>query len=339
MGIELDRVAKLSKVAWRLYDERQYREAASVFRGLTVLDPENIDLYRGFALAASHDNDLLGATDALEQALVLLDFDDARDADRGQLLSLYAALLYRSGRRREAVLAAEESIEVSPPGAPWTQSLRQGIKRASTIIARTGGRAPSEAAPLRRVLRERLAEVGRGQATLARALGYGDKELMRVYENGAALLEQGQPDRAIRIFEGLVELDGGVPLFHLALGRVQEVRGEHSAAARAYSQAVRCARKVDGGDDLLGDALVRRARHAYKRGKKRAVVKDVKELMRLNATRVGEDLRLRALKLLRVAGGDPGRYATDQERKKLGLEVDEEPANEPKTKTKRKRRR
>lgn len=291
LGVDLERVDRMAQVAWRLYDERQYREAAAVFRGLMHLDPENIDLYRGYSLAAAKDHDLLAATFALDQALLLLDGKEEREDDRAQLLALRAAFLFRSGRRREALESAAASLEWSP-GAPWADSLRRGIQRASQA-------APSSApepdgAALASALKERLEEVLAGQRSLASAIGYGDDELMHVFKNGAALLEAGHPTRARRIFEGLVALDADVPVFHLALAAAWDAVDEPRRAARSYDAAVDAARLVAEGEDLLGDALLRRARHRAKHGAPDLALADLDEALALPETALGDDLRLRA---------------------------------------------
>jgi hypothetical protein len=72
VGMDDDRLARMNEAAWKLYNERRYREAAAVFRGLTVLDPEAVEFYRGLSLAAVKDNDLLAASEALEAACALL---------------------------------------------------------------------------------------------------------------------------------------------------------------------------------------------------------------------------------------------------------------------------
>jgi hypothetical protein len=205
---------------------------------------------------------------------------------------MLSAVLYRSGRRREALERADEALEVAPAGAPWVEPLKQGAKKASEILLKSGGlKPPTDTSELKRILRARLAEVGKGQQTLARALGYGDRDLMKVYENGAALLDAGEPVRASRIFEGLVELDGGVPLFRLALATAREVFGDHKSAAIAYDEAVDAARVVPGGVDLLADALLRRARHRFKRGKRTAVREDLAAVDALPESALNEDLQ------------------------------------------------
>lgn len=294
LGVDLERVDRMAQVAWRLYHERQYREAAAVFRGLMHLDPENIDLYRGYSLAAAKDHDLLAATFALDQALLLLDGREEREDDRAQLLALRAAFLFRAGRRREALESAEASLQWSP-GAPWAESLRRGILRARSSVASTA--RPDEAA-IREALQTRLAEVIDGRRSLASAIGYGDEELMHVFKNGAALLEAGQAVRARRIFEGLVALDADVPVFHLALAAAWEAVNEHERAASAYDAAVEAARLVDDGDDILADALLRRARHRARHQAPELAFADLDEALSLPDSALSDDLRLRA-KILR----------------------------------------
>lgn len=291
LGVDLDRIERLAQVAWRLYDQRRYREAAAVFRGLTVLDPEGIDLYRGYALASAADHDLLAATEAVDQALLLLDGKEDRDDDRAQLLALRAAFLYRAGRKREAVESAEASLSRAP-GAPWADALQRGLQKAGASIGRA---RPQEGAEeeLKAHLRERLAEVVAGRRTLAWAIGYGDEELLHVFHNGAALLDAGHSFRARRIFEGLVALDATVPLFHLALGAAWDAIGDVGRAEEAYAVAIDTARRVDDGADLLADALLRRARHLARRGETERALADLDEALALPSEALGEDLRAR----------------------------------------------
>jgi len=304
MGLPGDRLRRMADAGFKLYGERRYREAAAVFRGLTVLDPENPELFRGLALAAIKDNDLLVGEEAIGMAVSLLERREGTEEARAQLLATLTGVLYRSGRRADAIEAAERAIALSPVDAPWIEALKGGAKRATDLLAKTSGaRATTETSSLKRVLRARLAEVGRGQRTLARALGYGDRDLLRVYENGSALLDAGQPNRAERIFEGLVALDGGIPLFHLALATAREVSGEHASAAESYTAAVESARIVPGAVDLLADALLRRARHAYKRGKKRSVLADVDEALMLPTSALSEEQRALAHKLRSAVEG------------------------------------
>lgn len=303
MGVEDERLSRMAEVAWDLYRQHRFREAASVFRGLTALDPERVDLYRGLALAASRDNDLLTAADALERADVLLEQKGGRDGDRGYLLALLAAVLYRSTRRKEALARAQQSLSLSPPDAHWVAPLQQGIERAEATLLRAPAKSPAETQTLRRALRARLADVGKGHQTLARALGYQDHELIRVFDDGAALLDAGQPRRAGRVFEGLVELDGGVPLFHLALAQAREIGGHHRDAARAFDDAVRTAREVPDGGAVVADALLRRAAHRFKCGKRRGCRADVEAAIALPAVESDPELSARAKKILRSLEG------------------------------------
>lgn len=301
LGVDLERVDRMAQVAWRLYDDRQYREAAAVFRGLMHLDPENIDLYRGYSLAAAKDHDLLAATFALDQALLLLDGKEERAADRAQLLALRAAFLYRAGRRQEAVESAEASLSWSPT-APWADSLRRGIQRASQASHSTR-RADKTA--IQEALQGRLSEVLSGERSLASAIGYGDEELMHVFKNGAALLDAGHPTRARRIFEGLVALDADVPVFHLALAAAWDAVNEPSRAALSYDAAVEAARLVEDGADLLADSLVRRARHLANQGAADLALLDLDEALALPDASLTDDLRLRARGLRDGVGKAP----------------------------------
>jgi tetratricopeptide (TPR) repeat protein len=289
LGVDLDRIDNLGGVGWRLFHERKYREAAAVFRGLTHLDPENIDLYRGYSMAAAKDHDLQAAVEALDQGLLLLDGKDDRDDDRAQLLALRATFLYRAGRKAEAMESAEQSLERAP-GAPWAEALRRGLRRAS----KSARRETTAVTTFSDVMKTRLDQVKSGEKSLAWAIGYGDQELLHVFKNGAALLDAGHASRARRIFAGLVALDQDVPLFHLALAAAWDQMGDAKAARGEYDAAVVAARTVEDGEDLLADALLRRARHLARRGASDGAVRDLEEALSLPPEAISEDLRARA---------------------------------------------
>jgi tetratricopeptide (TPR) repeat protein len=302
IGLEFDRITKMVKMAWRLYDEHNYREAAAVFRGLLLLEPENIEIYRGHALAAAQDSDLLTAIETLDKGIFLLEMKPERKADLGYLLALAAALLYRSGRRHEAVDKANRSIKISPPDATWIPALQEGEKRASTLLGKMSmAKKAKETSGLKDILTNRMREVSKGQMTMARALGYGDRDLVKVFDNGAALMNGNQPKRAEKIFSGLVELDGGVPLFHLALATAREISGDTKGAQRAYAKAVEQARQIAGGADLLADALLKRARFRYGQGSWKSVLADVEDALGLPKSALDKKQRRRALRLKKAA--------------------------------------
>jgi len=302
IDLEFDRITKMINMAWQLYDEHNYREAAAVFRGLLLLEPENIEIYRGHALAAAQDSDLLTAIETLEKGIFLLEMKPERKADLGYLLALAAALLYRSGRRFEAVDKANRSLEISPPDAQWVPALREGEKRASTLLGKmNAAKKVNETSGLKAILTTRMREVSQGQMTMARALGYGDRDLVKVFDNGSALLNGNQPKRAEKIFSGLVELDGGVPLFHLALATAREISGDIKGAHRAFSKAVGQAREIAGGADLLADALLKRARFSYGQGSWKSVLADVEDALGLPKSALDKKQRRRALRLKQAA--------------------------------------
>lgn len=319
IGLEFDRMSKMSQMAWRLYDSRKYREAAAVFKGLILLDPENLELYKGHALSAARDSDLLTAIETLEKGIFLVNLKPERKADLGYLLALSSALLYRAGRRYEAVEQANKSIEVSPTGSPWLDALKSGEERASSLLGKMGqSRKSVETSGLRQVLTDRMKTVSEGQSTMARALGYGDKDLLKVFDNGAALLNGNQPKRAERIFRGLVELDGGVPLFHLALASAKELSGDVAGAKKAYTTAVKQARAIPGGADLLADALIKRARFAYKIGKWRSVKRDMEDALGLPKSCMDQRQRRRAKRILQAALDRGERRRKRKEKADLG---------------------
>lgn len=298
LSIPLERIDRLAQVAWRLYLERKYHEAASVFRGLTALDPENIDLYRGRALAAAGEHDLVAAIESLDQALLLLDGKEERDDDRAQLLALRAGFLFRAGRRRQALESAETALRLAPK-ARWQASLRARAQRAQRPPQGQRHRSPSRRAArdLERLLQGRLSEVESGRRTLAWAVGYDDAALLRLFRRGTALLEAGHPFRARRVFEGLIALEARVPLFHIALAHTWDALGDARQAGRAFGVALAHARRMEGGDDLVADTLLRRARYFARRAAVRRALRDLDEALSLPAGSMGADARGRALAL------------------------------------------
>lgn len=305
LGVPLERIDRMSHVAWRLYMQRQYREAAAVFRGLTALDPENIDLYRGYALSSAADQDLVSAIEAIDQAMLLMDGKDDRDTDRSKLLALRASFLFRAGRKQEALSDAESSVRHAP-AASWTQSLSQGAKQIQKEKQRRKAPVQEVAAQLETLLQKRLAQVNQKKRTLAWAVGYSDPQLLKVFRRGTALLEAGHAYRARRVFHGLVALDDRVPLFHLAEAAAWDALQEPHRAELSYRRAVRHARDITDGSDLLADALLRRARHFAKRGDRPRAVRDLEEAMSLPEKKIADDTRskVRTLRaaLARTAG-------------------------------------
>jgi tetratricopeptide (TPR) repeat protein len=292
LGVDLDRIDRLAALAWRLYQGRQYREAVSVFRGLMALDPENVDLYRGYAISIAKTGDLVAALESLDNALLLLEDRADRDADRAQLLALMASFLFKAGRKAQAVAVAERAINLSPDDAPWLPKLQRGLERARKSLAKK--RIASREEHLQGMIEPRLDLVARGGASLAWALGYQDRELISLFENGMHLLESGHPDRAKRIFVALVTLDDAVPVFHVALASAHEQLGDGKRARRYYDEAVRRARGVRDGEDILADVLLRRAHFHSRRGRADRARQDLDELLMLPHMLIPEELRAQA---------------------------------------------
>lgn len=299
IGVPLERIDRMAHVAWRLYMQRQHREAAAIFRGLTALDPENIDLYRGYALAAAAEQDLVSAIEAIDQAMLLLDGKEDRDLDRSKLLALRASFLFRTGRKAEAIADAELSVQHAP-AASWAQSLSAGARQLQKASKRRKTPVKEVAAQLESMLQKRLALVQNKSRTLAWAVGYSDQELLKVFRRGAALLEAGHAYRARRVFHGLVSLDDRVPLFHLAEAASWDALDEPKRAELSYRRAVRHAREIQDGADLLADALLRRARHYAKRGATRRAIRDLDEALGLPERTVADDTKNR-IRTLRAA--------------------------------------
>lgn len=302
LGVDFDQVDDLGVVAWRLYHEKKFRESASVFHALIVLDPENIELYRGFAMASSKDGDLAAAIDAVEKAVSLLKGRPDRDADSAQLLALLAGFMYRAGRKRRSVSIAEEALRLSPVDAPWRAKLERGLERAKEKISRQKVRW--RGLDVEAMLEPRLSSLNNTSNTLAWALGYEDKALLTLFENGVRLLDAGHPKRALRIFEGLVRLDSTVPVFHSGLAIAYLKTGQKTKAAERLDAAVERARAVSNGSDLVADTLLRRALFNFQRKAFKRAKRDVREILALEATRVPETVLNQAKRLNTFYGDD-----------------------------------
>lgn len=307
IGVDLERIDRLAALAWRLYQDRQYREAIAVFRGLLALDPENVDLYRGYAICLAKTSDLVSAIEALDTALLLLEDRPDRDADRAQLYALMASFLFKAGRKGQAVAMAERAIELSPPDASWLPKLKRSLEKAKASLAKR--RVKSHQKHLEGLLKPRLDMVMEGEQSLAWALGYADKELIHLFENGMRLLDSGHPDRAKRIFLALTTLDDAVPVFHVALASAYEATGDRRRARRGYRRAVDRARNVEDGADILADVLLRRAHFLARRGQMEKARRDIDEVLALPDADIPSELRAHAERMREAVGREVTRIA------------------------------
>ncbi len=283
-----------------VYQAKKFKEARAIFRGLAMLDPENVQAHLGLGLSAAADQDLPAAIAAVERAVTVLRVGQAPQAKLAEAQALLASLLFKAGRKKEAVELGNNALTTAPD-AEWATGFQTAVADAGTKLARKGGVASDDDTVLREALQDRLAQAAAGTRSLAWALGYQDKDLMELHDNATALLQSNQPAKAKRVFEGLVALDATIPLFHLGLGTVNAILGETAAARAAFDAAVDVAKGVPGGTDLLAGALARRAQFLVQAGDAAAAKTDANALLKLSRGAVAPEDWAAAENVLRLA--------------------------------------
>lgn len=302
-GLDEEQLTRVSALAWDLYRKQQVSDARALFRGLATVAPDHPDHYRGYALSSVADGDYGAAVEATDRALILLDVAEAPAEARAEFLALKAIALVRARLLEDALAPAQEALAKGRGAAAWRDELQKivaelsgtadvgtrvkgGSKRLKRKMlekarARRQNAGSVEDPELEALLAERLADVARGERSYAWALGYSDSELLELARTGQQLLAAGELARARRVFQGLVGLDSGVPLFHLGLGSVCQLLGDFPAARKAFDVAVVCARGVREGADLLAGALVQRGLYLAGQQKRKAARKDLEEALEL----------------------------------------------------------
>lgn len=287
-------------MGWDLYSKKKYPDARALFRGLSILNPENVDYHRGYALSSLGDKDLVAASDAVDRALLVHTLGKGDATHQAELLALKANIFEKAHRHDEALAAAKEAIALAPKGARWLSDVQKGATDLEAKLSRRP-KATAVAPPeVKEIMGQRLSEVAQGQESAAWALGYTDNDLLDLFRSGEQLMSSGQLARARRIFEGLVSLEPRVPLFHSGLASVCEKLGDLDEAEKVHDQAVFCAQKTKGNPAVVAQALIRRGHFLVQQGKQDRAEKDFRAALELPEAALKKSERSRLQGLLKV---------------------------------------
>src|SRR5262245_34510020 len=99
--------------------------------------------------------------------------------------------------------------------------------------------------PAAEAIAEDLLALGRGDISLADALGMKRQVLDLMLEKALGLVDYGKLDQAETELDRLSLVDGRSPLPAFALGALRAERGDHTGAVDAYREAERRARALD----------------------------------------------------------------------------------------------
>ena len=283
LSVPAEDIAEIDRVAWQLLQDRRYAEARRLFRGLQLLAPTSVDAFRGDALCATEQLDHVGALQALEKAQAICrDRDD--EEGLAEVLALKAKVLHRSKQKQAAIEAAKEALSHASGAEPWVAKLQAG----KLALERQDRRRQSPVTDvelddaLQQTLADRLARVTEGESTLGAAMGFGDDQLLSMFEQGEQLMADEKIEQAHRVFEGLIALEPRVPLFHLAAATAAELLHHRRSARRHFDEAVRCAQKLDA--DLLAASLLRRCRFRFVQEDFAGAREDAQAALKLDVT-------------------------------------------------------
>lgn len=263
-GLDTDQLAAAASYAWQRYDDKEWREARALFRGLAAMQPDNPDHLRGYALASLAEGDHTAALEAINNALAFLEQVGAETIRLAELTAFKATVLIKAEEKADALAVARKARALSPDDAPWVKDLDAGIEGLEKT--QRFAKAPPSPAKLSDALADRLSDAANDGLPMAWVFGYSDADLMQLHGDGMKLIQTGQLAQARRVFEGLVALDPGVPLFHVSLATVCDLIGDVVTAEAAYEQAIAHAEHVAGGDDLAAGAYLRRGMFRAKHG-------------------------------------------------------------------------
>jgi tetratricopeptide (TPR) repeat protein len=298
LKVKSSRLGELAGVAWKLQEQKRNKEARALFRGLATLSPEDVGLHLGLALSTAGDQDYNAAADAADMAIQVLTVGGAPESQVVEFQALKTSFLVRAGRKAEAGVLAQQVLARADAAASWREEFQTSVDGlvAKVKPAHGGGAVVGQA------VLGRVEEAQARNKPLAWVLGYSDQDLMGLYEAGNALIQTSSFSRARRVFEGLVALDPGTPLFHLGLALSCELLGDITMARQAFDAGVTCARGVARGEDLVAGALVRRGEFLARHGLREEARRDVEEAFQLPASALNKDERATGEKLLAALG-------------------------------------
>ncbi len=124
---------------------------------------------------------------------------------------------------------------------------------------------------------ERMVHLARGGIELGDVASLTTQDKVRILQFGMAQMQVGHNERAARVLEGLVALDGRNPLYRQYFGLALERMGEHNAALLQYTANVEGLKTLDDPARLTTGLLLR-ARLNAQRGAMKAAAEDLSSI-------------------------------------------------------------
>lgn len=225
---------------YALYD--QVDDAVAMYEKAIALEPAELRHFGDLASLLA----VRGRKDEVPALLERAETAAAGSAGRLEELAGLWAEFEEPGRAREAI----EAALVLEPGAPKLLGrladllVREGnVERASDVLhevinrAEESGLRTSAVDRLVRLFRkaERMEELAEREQT---AIDAGTTDRAPYLVLGKMYVGQRDPDAAVRLYEQLVELDGGQEDARKALARLYEERGDHQLALDQYQALI-----------------------------------------------------------------------------------------------------
>jgi tetratricopeptide (TPR) repeat protein len=258
---DLDRVLAFGQ---KLLREKRFSTAVDLHRGVVAIAPDRPEAHIALAIA------LLGAKkipDAVTVCTTALAFyakpehgTYATEKDLATLLGLRAIGAVRDERLADAHADAVRArlVHDDPVLA----------KALDPLISKLAAELPKKQVDdetlefLAPLFREAL----EGKRSVASVLGLSDNDLMQRATIAQTRFATGDAKGALPIFNGLIALDGSVPLFRLGKALCLALLGDEVRAIEAFDDAVRATEGVPGGGDLVALARLQRGLYLQQRG-------------------------------------------------------------------------
>lgn len=102
-----------------------------------------------------------------------------------------------------------------------------------------------------------MVELAGGDLNLGDLIDLTTQDKVRILKFGMAQMQVGHNERAARVLEGLVALDGRNPLYRQYFGLALERIGEHNAALQQYTANIEGLKTLDDPARLTTGLLLR----------------------------------------------------------------------------------
>lgn len=134
-GLPKDQLDAIAALGFRLYEQGKTRDAETIFRGLTAVDPKNHYGYAGLGAIALRD-------EKLDQAVAYLTHATELNPKDPTVFSNLGEALLRQAKFDQAAAAFEKALKLDPqerdPGANRARAILQGMNVVVQEIQRVG---------------------------------------------------------------------------------------------------------------------------------------------------------------------------------------------------------